>query len=487
MKFRSLSTLVSFITLGRVGGNGVPARGLRPLAERSLLACLVISFLASLPLSEAWASDELEKMLPPVGSAGARFGGALVLSDDQLLVGAAGAGERRGQVYVYRGGPSELELSQVLRPLNGVGDSFGTAIAESDDTLFVGAPSEKRVYVFERDASDAWSLRQVIRGSGEAFGQVLAASGNTLAVAAPEQELQQGSARLAQAGAVHIYKKEGALWEEQELLRAPQAEALDHFGSALALRDGWLLVGARGVDRLPARQQGFALDAGAVFSFRRHSSGRWNQLSPYRIDPPVSYTRAGFGHAILLRGQRVVIAAPQDSAGSLLAGSVYVYRNSSLRPGQLVFEQRLDTPPGSGPNDRIGTSFGAAIALSPNQELLAIGAVGVPVDLANPDAGEVRLFRADPGGSQPYSPQSWAIRATDAEALDFGGGAVAVANSGELLMGALGDDDRGEDAGAVYRFDAKVASRPAPTLALVGLLCLGGGLSLARRRSLRSA
>lgn len=485
MNFPLVSKLGSLVARWRVGESSGPVRALQALpAARgaSLLGCALTLFFAIFPVGSVRGASELEKLGPPGSAPGARYGGALLLSQGHLFVGAPGASPAQGQVYVYRGAPSKVRLSQVLRPVVGAGESFGSALTKSGNTLFVGAPAEKRVYLFELDSSGYWRLGQVIRGEGAAFGQSLAVSGTTLAVGAPQQEMVEASTRLDQAGAVHIYEKEGSRWEKRELLRAPERAAQDQFGTAVALREDWLLVGAQGVDRLPARGQPFAFDAGAVFSFRRDSAGRWDQLPVFRINAPLSHNRAGFGQDILLRQGRVIIAAPQDSAGSLLAGSVYIYRPSSFRTGQLILEQRLDAPPGAGPNDKIGTSFGSSIALSSNHEYLAVGSVGVPVDFANPDAGELRLFRADPDSSRPYRPESQVMRASDAEALDFGGSSVAVSDGGELWMGAFGDDDQGMDAGAIYRFRVADASLPAPVLAFGSLLCLAGGLTLARRR-----
>ena len=202
-----------------------------------------------------------------------------------------------GAVYVYRRWGSTWRVEAFVKaPEAGAGDEFGFALALSADgaTLAVGAPDEDSastgtftapdgegyqdaldrgfasgsgaVTVYRRSGS-AWSVEAFVKapvaGTGDQFGIALALSGDgaTLAVGAyfedsastgtfaPGDEGYQtalDSNGGGGSGAVTVYRRSGSAWSVEAFVKAPNADARDRFGIALALSaDGaTLAVGA---------------------------------------------------------------------------------------------------------------------------------------------------------------------------------------------------------------------------------------------------
>ncbi len=225
------------------------------------------------------------------------FGSAVALSSDgtTLAVGAyreasnaTGIGGNQsddsafasGAVYVFRrnGGPWSQQ-AYVKGSNTKAGDRFGYAVALSSDgnTLAVGAMGEGSsatgingsqsgspayssgaVYIFTRSGA-AWTQQAYAKASNteayDYFGSTVALSsdGNTLAVGATSESScatgiggNQADNSASGSGAVYVFTRSGANWNEPVYVKSSNAEAVDWFGSSVALSfDGNLLaVGA---------------------------------------------------------------------------------------------------------------------------------------------------------------------------------------------------------------------------------------------------
>jgi hypothetical protein len=145
------------------------------------------------------------------------------------LVGAEGV-DGVGAVYLFTFANGEWSQSgAALSSSDGTdGDSFGSAVALSDDTLtaVVSAPAKDTargaVYVFTR-ASVGAAFSQVAKltasdaGDFDAFGAALALRGRTLLVGATFK--RETSART---GVVYEFEGSGAQWVEKEAVLVPE-------------------------------------------------------------------------------------------------------------------------------------------------------------------------------------------------------------------------------------------------------------------------
>jgi choice-of-anchor B domain-containing protein len=159
------------------------------------------------------------------------------------------------------------------------------------------APTDTTVADTARHSPPAADARLV------AFGAAVTLSGTQAFVGEP-----RGTA----PGSVHIYQRTGASWRVTGKVSAPAGSPNDGFGASIAADGVHLLVGRLG---LPT-----AADSarGAVEAFRREANGRWSHVATITAS---SRARAGFGSAIVVRGDRAMIGAPGEGGGL-----VYEYR-----------------------------------------------------------------------------------------------------------------------------------------------------------------
>ncbi len=134
-----------------------------------------------------------------------KFGSALAISGDLLLVGAPGAdnaaGTDAGAVLVFRNLAAPTQVGLLL-PGNGATQSAGSAIAANADTIYVGAPTFNtpghtgvgRVYAFPVKASytlqesPTATLDDVVNRDGDDFGRSLAVGFEQAVVGVPKAD-----------------------------------------------------------------------------------------------------------------------------------------------------------------------------------------------------------------------------------------------------------------------------------------------------------
>ncbi len=150
------------------------------------------------------------------------FGASVALSNDTLAVGAPGrlSDPTVGSAYVFHQVGDTWSQQQRLQATgSNNGDKFGSAITLVQDVLVVGASEREggsgAAYVFRR-IGEQWSERQFLRGSNadtdDDFGLCMALSDDTLVVCA---RLEDGSAvgvggdvdeATSNSGAVYLFR-----------------------------------------------------------------------------------------------------------------------------------------------------------------------------------------------------------------------------------------------------------------------------------------
>jgi hypothetical protein len=265
----------------------------------------------------SWLAAEV--FAPGDVAAGDRFGAAVAVAGDLVIVSAPDRGD--GVVYVYLDGPGGPSLVTTLTGDADGAAGFGDHLACDGDTLAVASPrvaldaKKGRVYVFLRDLAGApWARAAKLSGSASdadsSFGATVAAGAMMVAVgdpAAPDAG--------ADTGSVYVYERhQGGLdqWGELARAAAPAPHAGQRFGAALSFSFGGLAVGAPGDDAE-------ADAAGAVYLYSASPGGL---SSPSQL-LPVDATPAGaFGRAVALTNGRLMVAS---DAGNLLSGGPAIY------------------------------------------------------------------------------------------------------------------------------------------------------------------
>lgn len=258
-----------------------------------------------------------------------RFGAAIALDGDRLVVGAPGDdafGTSAGRAEIHRLAESGAIAEAVLfDPDPSPADGFGGSVAIAGDVAVVGAMradvaglDSGRIVVFER-LGGAWhpvaSLAPPDAAAGDWFGHAVATDGERIAVGAyGDDDLGEKS------GSVWILSRDQGAWAFEAKLVAPDGAAQKWFGFALSIDGDRVLVGSpRDAPQGPS--------SGSVWAFDR-SEGRWSPRG--KIVAMGGRAHDWFGYAVALEGDQAIVGAPGRDAtrpdGTLVESSGDVVR-----------------------------------------------------------------------------------------------------------------------------------------------------------------
>ncbi len=207
---------------------------------------------------------------PPEGVADPRFGAAVAMTDDRLLIGSPGL-DQRGAVVAYRWDDDTgawVDGAVLADTTLGTGAGFGAAIALEGSVAVISAPgaSEAAVYTLQ---DDAWTRTGELAPPGDeeapAFGAAVALSGDEAWVGAP------GAAN--RVGAVYRFTREGDDWTAAGRLPAVGGASGYAMGVSLSLGQNVGVVGAPFADGA----------AGKAAIYSRAANGEWSD--PVWVDP----------------------------------------------------------------------------------------------------------------------------------------------------------------------------------------------------------
>jgi hypothetical protein len=185
------------------------------------------------------------------------------------------------------------------------------------------------VHVFVRNGATWTFQQQLLAPDGQAndqFGQAVALDGDTLLVGATRADVGGG----VDQGKVYVWQRSGALWSLTATLLHPEARAEDGFGIALALAGDVAVVGA------PYDDVGTALDRGSSYRFER-VGGVWS--AAMAIAPAAVSAFDAYGHALALDPGGAIVGAPgHDIAGQADQGAAWIFGRSGAWEEQVLLE-----------------------------------------------------------------------------------------------------------------------------------------------------
>ncbi len=320
-------------------------------------------------------------------------------------------------------------------------DLFGGHVALSGDTALVGAPGfgnsdvSGYAYIFERDqgGADNWGqVKKLTPSDGAAndhFGLSVALSGDTALVGAWGDD-DSGDA----SGSAYLFERDqggAGNWGQVKKLTASDAAAFDMFGHAVALSGDTALVGAWGNS-----DNGDA--SGSAYIFERDQGGvdNWGEVKKLIASDAAFFDH--FGWTVALNGDTALVGASNDDSQK---GAAYLFERDLGGAGNWGEAAKLTASDAANFD-----SFGWSVALSGDTAL--VGAIGD--DDNGSMSGSAYLFERNLGGAGNWG-EAAKLTASDAAAGDEFGYAVAL-NSAAALVGAIDDDDNGEDSGSATLF-----------------------------------
>ncbi|MBU6413629.1 MAG: FG-GAP repeat protein [Planctomycetes bacterium] len=220
-----------------------------------IASALITFFLLSVSPALAQRSTPVQ-LLHPSGAGGDRFGQAVAIDGDTMIVGApndaVGGNAFQGSAYVFtRSGTTWTQQAQLQASGGEAFDEFGISVSLSGDTALVAAyrddvganGNQGSAYVFTRSGS-MWTLQAQLTATGGAagdnFGVSVALAGDTALVGAYLDSVGANS----QQGSAYVFTRSGTTWTQQAQLTASGGAANDQFGFAVALSGDTALLGA---------------------------------------------------------------------------------------------------------------------------------------------------------------------------------------------------------------------------------------------------
>ncbi|UCE60920.1 MAG: FG-GAP repeat protein [Phycisphaerales bacterium] len=384
---------------------------------------------------------EEQKLTAPTPTSSDWFGTAVSLEMDVAVVGAYGADYDAtvdsGAAYVFRFNGASWDTEQELGASDAAQDAeFGRAVSVSGNAIVVGAwlddgahgPDDGSGYVFRFDGA-TWTEEQKLTASDgasdDSFGFAVAVDGDIAFVGADGHDCEPTGEGC---GAVYVYNFTSC-FEEDQKLRAPDAEQNDQFGQSVSVSGDVAFVGVSH-DFCPAG------DCGSVRVYR-FDGASWieEQKLTGSDDPRANW----FGYAVSVDGDVAVVGAFHDQCGAgASCGAAYVFRYNGSTWEE---EQKLTA------SDAALTNwYGYSVSIS--GDVAVVGAYGQEC-VAGPDCGAAYVYRFN--GSTWVEEQK--LIASDIDQHSEFGYSVSLSND-VVVVGASGDDceTTGYDCGAAYVF-----------------------------------
>ncbi len=237
---------------------------------------------------ESGAWDFLQKLVADDAEPGDRFGFSVAVQGETIGVGIFNelSPTDAGATYVFERETEDtlwMQTQKLEASDAEAGDRFGSAVGIDADAIIVGAPlggvdDSGAAYIFERDG-DAWTeTERLVAQSPMAnglFGDAVSIQNGVAIVGAPQED-GAGTGE----GAAYVFVNNG-LWVPLARLEAPTPEAGAAFGSAVNVNAGIAVVGSPQYD-------GSAADAGAAFLFGVPTTSAEDDAtaSTFRLDAP---------------------------------------------------------------------------------------------------------------------------------------------------------------------------------------------------------
>jgi hypothetical protein len=329
---------------------------------------------------------------------------------------------------------SATQLSQLSGSDTNFTDTFGHSVSLYETAALIGAWGDYAnendtstqqagsAYIFEQNSAGSWVETAHLMATDpqgfDSFGTAAAIWGTTAVVSAIGE-----TDTAPQSGAVYVFEKDaGGNWPLTARITDGATSDFRQFGRRLALHQNTLLVGTS--TSLP------------VGVYQKNTSGQWTRTGEIAV-PAGNGFGAGFG-SLAIEGNRALLgSSTADHSGQTDPGAAFIFEQTA--PGTWTQKAKL-TANDSQSFDR----FGVSVSLWGNTAL-----VGVPFDeFGGQDFGSAYLFRNDGAGNwiqldklTPDDPSS---------DKRFG---VSVSLFGNFaLIGAISDDQSGNNSGAAYLF-----------------------------------
>ncbi len=268
------------------------------------------------------------KLTPSDGNAGDRFGIAVSMYEDTIVVGAMaadGASNESGAAYVFvrptQGWTNMTETAKLTASDGNTSDLFGKHLDIYNDYIVVGAHLDDdngtdsgSAYVFKKPASGWTNTTEIAKllpsdgHPGEYFGHSIRVYNNTIVTGAMWDDVN-GS----YSGSAYVFVEPSSGWtnmNETAKLLPSVGSGWNYFGNFVDIYQNDIIVGS-------------GTNKGYVFT--KPSTG-WTNMNETAIltasDGPVDW----FANAVSIYDNTIVLGAQRDDSSGTDSGSAYIYK-----------------------------------------------------------------------------------------------------------------------------------------------------------------
>jgi hypothetical protein len=215
---------------------------------------------------------ETQQFTSPDGAASDHFGSAVALDGSWAAIGApdaAAPGQKAGKVYLYHRTGTTWNYITTLAS-GETASRFGSALHLKGDTLVVGAPhngtaggtGQGHAYVYVRNGT-SWNLQATLTAAdghpGDGYGTSVHRQGNLLIAGAPWATVYSKEKQ----GKAYVYRLGGGTWQQEAVLTLAGGEANAYLGSSVVITPFAAAAGA------PYAELNDFKDNGQVYFFHR--------------------------------------------------------------------------------------------------------------------------------------------------------------------------------------------------------------------------
>jgi len=387
--------------------------------------------------------EEQDKLTASDGAMDDRFGSAVSIDGDYAIVGTNlndDNGQNSGSAYIYTRSGTSWSQQDILTPSDGgTNDEFGWSVSIDGDYAIVGARYDDdngndsgSAYIFYRTGS-TWSEQAKLMASetgvNARFGESVSIDGDYAVVGEPWRDGLKGAA--------YIFKRTGSTWSQQAKITHPDPDVWNGFGFSVSIDGDYAIIGVQYDDDN-------GQDSGSAYIYKR-SGTSWSVQ--WKLIASDGTQGDEFGNSVSIDGEYAIVGAYADDYLGLWTGSAYIFKRTDTNWSQQTKLTALD--------EEAGKFFGFSVSIY--GEYSIVGAFGDNDNGFN--AGAAYIFKRT---GTTWSQETKFVPLDNENSDQFGSSASIYGNY--AIIGALGDDDKGFNAGAAYVYNKYTPIPPIPIL-----------------------
>ncbi len=375
------------------------------------------------------------------------FGNAVAIDGDYAVVGSNGYNANQGCAYVLYNDGTKWDTVAFLTASDGeLSDKFGYSVGISGDYVVIGAnadddngTSSGSAYIFEKPAGGWYNTTETAKltpsdgAQADNFGMSVSISGDYVLVGAPFDD-DDGSS----SGSAYIFEKPASGWtniNETAKLTASDAAEGDRFGFSISISADNIIIGA-----YENNNNGTA--TGSAYIFEKPASGWVDTTETAKLTPSDGSGGDYFGYSVSISGNDVVIGAYGEDDNGSSSGSAYIFEMPVSGWIDINETAKLTASDGAQMD-----YFGFSVNISGDQLI-----IGAKFDDDNDISSGAAYIYEKPASGWSSITETAKLTASDGTKSDGLGAAVAISDK-YAIVGAIGDDDQGNDGGAVYLYE----------------------------------